>query len=175
MDNIELVKLTPEYKKQLFDMLDEWTSFDSDDPDELTPYAVFKNDYHDFDYYLDNLDIKQPKEDKVPDSCYFLLDKDRNIFLGASNIRHYLNDHLLKYGGHIGDGIRPSERRKGYGSLIIKLSLEKCRELGIKRVLMTCDKNNVASRKTIMNNGGVLENELATDKGEIIQRFWIDL
>ena len=174
-NNLVLVKLTNEYKPQLFEMMDEWTSFESDDPDDRTPGAIFKNDYHDFEHYLNDIEFKVPRENRVPDSVFYLLDKSRNIFLGAVNIRHYLNDYLLERGGHIGDGIRPSERRKGYGTLIIKLALEKCQELGIKRVLMTCDKNNVGSRKTIMNNGGVLENEITLEDGEVIQRYWITL
>ncbi len=84
----------------------------------------------------------------------FCLDKDRNIFVGAVNIRHVLNDALLRGSGHIGDGIRPSERRKGYATAMIALALEECKKLGIKKVLMTCDKNNIGSAKSIINNGG---------------------
>ena len=94
--------------------------------------------------------------------------------MGAVNIRHYLNDGLLKDGGHIGDGIRPSERRKGYATKMISLALIECKKLGIDKVLMCCDKNNIASSKSIINNGGVLENEIETEK-ETVQRYWIDL
>ena len=104
----------------------------------------------------------------------FCLDKDRNIFVGAVNIRHVLNDALFKAGGHIGDGIRPSERRKGYATAMIALALEECKKLGIKKVLMTCDKNNIGSAKSIISNGGVLENEIEED-GHIEQRYWIQL
>lgn len=110
----------------------------------------------------------------VPDTTLFCLDKDRNIFVGAVNIRHYLNDELLKTGGHIGDGIRPSERRKGYATAMIALALKECKKLGIKRVLMTCDKNNIGSAKSIINNGGVLENEVEED-GHIELHYWIQL
>ncbi|MEA4911992.1 MAG: GNAT family N-acetyltransferase [Oscillospiraceae bacterium] len=110
----------------------------------------------------------------VPDSTYFCLDTDKNIFVGAVNIRHRLNAGLLKNGGHIGDGIRPSERRRGYGTRMIALALEKCREWGLERVLMVCDKNNIASAKSICNNGGIMENEIEID-GIIEQRYWIAL
>ena len=103
------------------------------------------------------------------------LDKDRNIFVGAVNIRHYLNDSLLKMGGHIGDGVRPSERRKGYATEMIRLALEECKKLGIDRVLMVCYKDNIASRKSIINNGGILENEIQAEDGKIDQRYWISL
>ena len=96
------------------------------------------------------------------------------MFLGAVNIRHKLNEKLLLNGGHIGDGIRPSERGKGYGTRMIALALEKCRELGIDRVLMVCDRNNAASARTIVKNGGVMENEIEVD-GVVEQRYWIDI
>ena len=168
--NMKLVKLSYEYKQQLFDMMDEWLLVEQD----FSPYMIRRNDYHDFDYYLANLEIKKEQEGRVPDSTFFCLDTDRNIFVGAINIRHYLNEELLYTGGHIGDGIRPGERRKGYATAMIGLGLEECRKLGITKVLMTCDKDNIGSAKSIMNNGGVLENEVMED-GVLEQRYWITL
>lgn len=169
--NIKLVKLTPQYKTQLFEMMEEWLSKET----HFSPYAIRKNDYRNFENYLDNLEIKTEKDGRVPDSTFFCLDTDRNIFVGAVNIRHYLNDELLYTGGHIGDGIRPSERRKGYATKMIGLALDECKKIGIKRVLMTCDKDNIGSAKSIMNNGGVLENEVLNEHGVLEQRYWIDL
>ena len=82
---------------------------------------------------------------------------------------------LLQEGGHIGDGIRPSERRKGYATEMVRLALLECKKLGIRRVLMTCEKDNIGSAKSIIRNGGVLENEFINSDGEIEQRYWIDL
>ena len=110
----------------------------------------------------------------MPDSVFFCLDVDRDIFVGAINIRHYLNEGLLRTGGHIGDGVRPGKRRKGYATAMIKLGLEECRKLSIKRVLITCDKDNNGSAKSIIHNGGVLENEVPKD-GVIMQRYRIEL
>ena len=101
----------------------------------------------------------------------FLTDETGKI-LGAVNIRHELNSELLKSGGHIGYGIRPFERRKGYAVRMLALALPIAEQLGITRALVTCDKANIASAKTILHNGGVLENELALD-GKIVQRYWI--
>lgn len=173
--NIKLVKLSEEYKEQLFEMLDEWESDIEKNNTDHSPWAIFKNDYHDFDYYLNNIELKEEKDGKVPDSTFFCLDLDRNIFVGAVNIRHYLNEGLLKSGGHIGDGIRPSERRKGYATAMIGLVLEECKKLGINKVLMCCDKDNVGSAKSIQNNGGILENEFINEDGVIEQRYWINL
>jgi predicted acetyltransferase len=108
----------------------------------------------------------------APSDTYFLINKNGKV-LGAISIRHYLNEDLLKFGGHIGYGIRPTERRKGYASLMLKMALEKCREMDMKQVLITCNKDNIASAKTIIANGGVFENELMEDDGNIVQRYWI--
>ena len=173
--NIELVKLTYEYKELLFDMLTEWKADIETNHTNSSPWMIFRNDFHDFDYYLENLEIKEGDESGwIPDTTLFCLDKDRNIFVGAVNIRHYLNEDLMRNGGHIGDGIRPSERRKGYATAMIALALEECKKLGINRVLMCCDKENIGSAKSIIRNGGVLENEIADDN-HIAQRDWIQL
>ena len=173
--NVKLIKLSKEYYTQLAEMIDEWKADHAANQGNRSPWAIFKNDYHDFDHYLANLEIREPADGKVPDSVYFLLDEERNILLGAVNIRHYLNDHLLQFGGHIGDGIRPTERRKGYATEMIRLALVECQKLGIDRVLIICDKTNIGSAKSIIKNGGVLENEVVDANGNIQQRYWIEL
>ena len=65
-------------------------------------------------------------------------------------------------------------RRKGYATEMIRLALQECKKLGLTKVLMVCDKDNIGSAKSIQKNGGVLENEILED-GDIIQRYWIDL
>ena len=172
---LKLIKLTKEYEKQLGEMIDEWKLDQEINHTNHSPWAIFKNDYHDFDYYLDNLELKEPRDGLVPDSTFFLLDDERNILLGAVNIRHYLIDFLLLHGGHIGDGVRPSERRKGYATEMIRLALLECKKLGIDKVLIICDKDNIGSMKSIVKNGGVLENEIVGKDGRIEQRYWINL
>ncbi|MBQ3194305.1 MAG: GNAT family N-acetyltransferase [Oscillospiraceae bacterium] len=167
---LRLVKATSQYRDQIKDMLDEWNATG----EEIIPYSIRRIDYHDFEYYCANLEVKTASERLVPDSTFFCLDEDRNMIVGAVNIRHYLNEALLLHGGHIGDGVRPSERRKGIATAMIALALDECRKLGIKSVLMVCDKDNVGSAKSIQNNGGILENEIETD-GVVEQRYWIDL
>ena len=114
MISIKLIKGSYEYKGQIIDMLKEWKKYNDTYDVNRSPEVIFKNDYDDFDYYLDNLEAKEPKDGLVPHSTFFFCLERRNIIVGAVNIRHYLNEHLLLHGGHIGDGIRPSERRKGY-------------------------------------------------------------
>lgn len=166
--NLKLVELEEQYKPQLVDMMDEWHQTG----EKIIPYAIRKNDYQDFAHYLAGLYEREDGE--VPGSTYFCLDVERNIFVGAVNIRHFLDDALLVNGGHIGDGVRPSERRKGIATQMIGLALEKCREMGIQKVLMVCDKDNIGSAKSIQNNNGILEKEMDMN-GEIVQKYWIDL
>lgn len=109
----------------------------------------------------------------VPVTLYFLADDYMRLY-GAVQLRHELNDALLEFGGHVGYGIRPLERHKGYATLMLAMALDKARNLQLTRVLITCDKKNTGSAKTIINNGGILENE-RQHKERITQRYWIEL
>lgn len=110
----------------------------------------------------------------VPDTTYWLIDDGE--FIGRVNVRHKLTEHLERVGGHIGYDIRPSKRRQGYGSEILKLALPKAKELGIQRVLLTCDVTNEASRKIIEKAGGILENQVPNPETGVDKlRFWVDM
>jgi predicted acetyltransferase len=85
-----------------------------------------------------------------------------------------LNSNLLISGGHIGYSVRPSERKKGYGKEILFLALQKCKKLGIAKILVTCDSKNIASEKVILANGGKLENCVPFDN-RVIKRYWITM
>lgn len=106
----------------------------------------------------------------VPATTYWLIDKEK--FIGHVNIRHKLNDRLKVLGGNIGYFIRPTERRKGYGKKILELALPKSKELGIKKVLITCDDDNIGSAKIIEFNGGILQDKKKVE-GILIRRYWI--
>lgn len=113
-----------------------------------------------------------PTHQYVPSSTFWLI--DNGTFIGHTNIRHRLNENLLKVGGHIGYAIRVSARGRGYGTKILEFALPKAKALGIQRALLTCDESNVASRKIIEKNGGVYENSVAGENGPK-RRYWIDL
>jgi len=111
----------------------------------------------------------------VPGTTYWLI-RDGKTIVAQSNLRHRLTPSLERVGGHIGYATRPSERRKGYGTLLCALTLQKARELGLKRVLITCDADNLASARIIEKNGGRLENqELSQATGKLKNRYWIEL
>ena len=167
---LKLIKAAAEYQEQITQMLDEWHA----SGEKIVPYSIRRVDYHDFSYYCDHLEVKEASGNSVPDSTYFCLDTDRNVVVGAVNIRHYLNESLLRNGGHIGDGVRPSERGKGVATKMLFLALQECKRLGMDNVLMVCDKDNISSAKSIVNNGGILENEIIVD-GIPQQRYWITL
>ena len=97
-----------------------------------------------------------------------------DTYLGAIQLRHTLNDFLLEAGGHIGYGIRPSARRRGYAAWALGAVLPEARALRLDRVLLTCDPDNTASARTIERHGGVLEDERDTEVGRK-RRYWITL
>ena len=110
----------------------------------------------------------------VPSSTYLAVREKDNYIVGMIDIRHYLNEYLTQVGGNIGYGVRKTERNKGYAKQMLKLALEKCKELKIKRVLITCDEDNIASEKVILSANAKLEDIRNVD-GENKKRFWIDL
>ena len=164
---LKLVKLEEKYKSQLIDMMDEWNSTN----EKIIPCVIKKEDWHDFNKYLESLETKQGE---TLNSTFFCLDTERNIFVGAVDIRHQLNEDFLLDGGHIGDGVRPSERKKGIGTQMMHLALKECQKLGMNKVLMVCNKEDIASAKTIQKNNGILENEVFIND-KIEQRYWIDI
>lgn len=145
---------------------------------EVVPF-VLNTPVDDFDALLKELDGYTRGENMqpgfVPHTTYWLVENDKEV-VGATNIRHELTEKLKVEGGHIGYGIRPSSRGKGYGTAILELALPKAKQLGLERVLVTCDKDNIRSAKVILRNGGELSSEVySEDKQATFQLYWIDL
>lgn len=110
---------------------------------------------------------------RVPETLYIMVDEQHNI-VGALSLRHFLNQRLFELRGHIGYGIAPSYRKRGLGSLMLKMSLDYCKAFKINPILITCEKSNHGSAKVITHNGGILENEV-WDQDHYIKRYWITL
>jgi len=177
--NEEIIKLvypTKEYEKQVMKyreiFLKENESFDG---------CAGLEDVNSFDEWIDfdNRLSKKYGESYVPSSVFLGIRKGDNKVVGIIDIRHSLSDFLYEFGGHIGYSVLPEERRKGYAKEMLRLALLECKNIGIKRALLTCDKENIASWKTIKANGGILENEVKDNVGlsesGTIQRYWINI
>lgn len=171
-NTIALIKPTIELKDEYLDMINDWKVHN-----EKPNPGTLKLDPTNFPLMLEKLDGFSKgigvEKNHVEHSTYWLVDNNRVI--GAVNIRHRLNDYLKKFDGHIGGGIRPSDRLKGYATTMLSLSLEITREMGMNKVLITCNKDNISSEKTIIKNGGVFESEEIESDGNIVRRFWIEL
>lgn len=153
--NLELRELSIVDGKEIYEMLQEIGPGENGFGN-----CGYDVDYDRFaDYLIDNLKYSkglQLKEGHVPQTIYWLFKDERPI--GVVKLRSYLNDNLLKVGGHIGYCIRPSERGKGFGHVILQQILGFACSKGIDKVLLTCNDDNIPSKKVIERNGGVLEN-----------------
>ena len=124
---------------------------------------------------------KYTSQETLPDGWvlstqFFYIRKADNRLVGMIQVRHYFNDWLSRFGGHIGYSIKPDERRKGYATSMLKAVLPYCKEIGLDKILISCIDNNVGSEKTILNNGGVYESTVnEPDRKRNLKRFWITL
>ena len=172
---LSLVYPSKNHEKEAFEYIQEFIKYNS----EINGTGGLDR-YKHFDEWLlkleSDLEASNNMEGRVPANTYFCIRKLDSKIVGMVSIRHKLNEFLYNEGGHIGYSIRPTERKKGYATLMLKLALEKCKELKLDKVLITCDKINVASAKVILNNNGIFENEIYSKTcDEIIQRYWIEL
>ena len=174
-DELELIFPSKEYKEQIEEFKEEFIQNNENN----IPGGGGLEREETFEAWMQKIndDLSEEKSKargRVPSVLYLAFRKQDQRLIGIIQIRCKLNDYLLNFGGHIGDSIRPSERNKGYSTKMIALALKEARELGIGNVLMTCNKNNLASARTIIKNGGKLENEVIEDN-KIVQRYWITL
>lgn len=135
-------------------------------------------DYTDYFKWLEKLRIYEQKETcpegKVPATLFLTFRKSDNKLLGMVQVRRELNKYLAEFGGHIGDVIRPTERNKGYATMQIALALEFCKSIGINEVFISAKSTNIASQKTIMKNGGILQNVVDCEDYKL-NRYYIYL
>ncbi|MGV8968629.1 MAG: GNAT family N-acetyltransferase [Cellulomonas sp.] len=107
-------------------------------------------------------------------ATYLIADADGDV-VGRVSIRHELNEFLADVGGHIGYGVRPAYRRRGYATQMLRQALKLAHSIGIERALVTCDRDNVASAATIERCGGVIdETAPRTHSPEQSRRYWIE-
>ncbi len=171
MADLRLVKPTAELSRSHTEFVAEFKSAG----EELVPW-VLDEVGNDFSSYLSWLENQSRgiglNEGFVPNSTFWLVTGTEIV--GVINLRHTLTSQLEDYGGHAGYGVKPSARRKGYATKMLQLGLGELDRMGVTRVRITCAKNNIASAKTIVANGGVLEIEKhMPEHGQVIQRYWI--
>ncbi|MFE5319473.1 GNAT family N-acetyltransferase [Paenibacillus sp. NPDC056579] len=170
---VSLVRPAVELEKEYKSFYREW----QDSGETMIPYVI-RADPGDFAAMVRNLlDSERGErlpEGRVPDSTYWLVDEDRTV-IGVVNIRHKLTEKLLQSGGHIGYGIRPSARRKGYATELLALALDQLRRFGVAKALVVCDEDNISSARTILRNGGIPDTDFVEEDGNVVKRFWIEL
>ena len=175
MDDFLLIRPTNDYASQIAEYRQEFLNI-GDSMDGTGPLRELEKpeEYIKVCEEYENVD-KVPLH-LVPATQFLFLRRNDNKLLGMIQVRHYFNDYLEKYAGHIGYSIRPSERRKGYAKEMLKMALPFCKEIGIDRVLITCKEENIGSEKTILSNGGVYERTVhEPTENKNLKRFWITL
>ena len=172
---MRLIEPTIEYDRQIRAYRKEFLD-SGDSMDGTGALRRFENPPDWIEYLNRHKDPLTVPEGRVPSTQYMLVMEEGRKIAGMIDIRHCLNNYLERYGGHIGYSVAPSERRKGYAVLMLRMALPKCKELGIEKVLITCISGNEGSKRTILKNGGIYESTVyEPDEDVYLERYWIDL
>lgn len=175
MDQCKLVKPDCSYEQDIFDyrkeMLDAKSSMDGTGPlrrmDNIAEWLEFNRMVESKDTVPANL---------VTAEQFLYVREADNKIVGIIQFRHYFNDYLEKYGGHIGYSVRPSERRKGYAKRMLSDCLKICKTYRLEKILITCIRGNEGSKRTIMANNGVYESTVYCESENVyLERYWIHL
>ncbi|GLC80354.1 GNAT family N-acetyltransferase [Lacrimispora brassicae] len=174
MNKIKLIKPTMEYADDIMRYRQELLDFgDSLDGCGILGQCISAEEW------IKVIEMMKSEEtcpaDKVSSDTYLAIRLADNKIVGIIDFRHHINHPVLGvWGGHMGYSVRPSERRKGYATEMLKQNLQNCKSYGLEKVMVTCNYDNIGSEKTIIANGGKFEKEVYVD-GERIKRYWIHL
>ena len=179
MEKFYLEPPSIERKEDILNFLDEFAKYNSD----LNGAGALDKIYegYTFEEALDRcLKMKNEKYarsvNRCPGKTFLLIRKNDNKIIGCANLRWNLTKKVLKFGGHIGYSIRPTERRKGYNKINLYLILKEAKKIGLDKVMLDCSANNLGSDKTIKALGGVLERcEIDPWDNELTNVYWIDI
>jgi predicted acetyltransferase len=179
--NLALVEPDAEYAPAFIEMAEDFQTAGESRYEPDLPLL-----HRNFPTYLERLGRNSRGENLPPGYVtaneFWLLERDAGQILGVIRLRHRLTPYLEERGGHIGYAIRPAARRKGYGTRMLALLLDRLRDpawqrargLDLRRVLITCNAENIGSARIIEANGGVLENRVWSE-GELVSRYWVNL
>ncbi|WP_026511322.1 GNAT family N-acetyltransferase [Butyrivibrio sp. LC3010] len=177
-EGMKLVFPTLVYKDKAIEYINEFYEYGSEiNGSGALDWFLKESTYEKWlDRLIGAMDIANLQETKVPGLTYFYVRETDNRIIGMINIRLALNDFLRKEGGHIGYSVRPTERRNGYGTDMLTEGLKVCNKIGIREVLVSCDKENLASVGVIKNCGGLLKEEFYSQTyDEMLQMYVIKL
>lgn len=176
MDEIKLLKPTMDYAEDIMKFRKE--IFEAKDADDFAGCGNLES-CETAQQWIDTITLMENPETcpegRVSSNIFIAVRVSDNKIVGVIDLRHHLGNPVLSsWGGHFGYIVRPGERKKGYAKEMVRQNLEKCIELGLHKVMITCNRNNIASERTILANGGVFEKEVLVE-GEYIKRFWVTI
>lgn len=168
-----------ERKNEIIEYLDEFVKYGSDINGSGSLDKIYYG--YTFEEALDRcLKTEDEEYAKSVGRCqsrtFLLIRENDNKIVGTINVRWNLNEAMLRFGGHIGYGIRPTERRKGYNKINLYLGMLEAKKVGLEKVMLDCDVNNLGSDKTLKALGGKLERtEVDPSDGILTNVYWFDV
>lgn len=178
MDNIELIEVNMDYANDIWQFRQDILEHDVNNEDQFAgclslDTSASAKEWITICSLRKSTATCNDVGSSVPSHMYLAVRKNDNKIIGIIDLRHHIDHPILAtWGGHCGYSVRPSERNKGYATDMLRLNILNAKELGIDKLLITCSTLNLASEKTIIANGGVLENIIEVD-GNFIKRYWI--
>ena len=178
MEQIELVEVQTKYADEIWRFRQEILDCDAEDEDQFAG-CLSLDESKSAEEWIRICELRKSEETceqtgvAVPSHVYVAVRKSDDKVVGVIDLRHHINHPILgTWGGHCGYSVRPSERGKGYAKEMLRLNLQNAKAMGIEKLLVTCNVNNIASEKTILANGGVFEKTIEVD-GETMKRYWV--